>query len=43
MKIAYLFVKVDEVREKLVQTSLNVLILLIMTKYCSNLIIDSRF
>lgn len=43
MKIAYLFVKVDEVREKLVQTRLKVFILLIMTKYWSNLVIDSRF
>lgn len=33
MKIAYLFVKVDEVREKLVQTRLKVFILLTMTKY----------
>lgn len=32
MKIAYLFVKVDEVREKLVQTRLKVFILLIMTE-----------
>lgn len=43
MKIAYLFVKVDEVREKLVQTRLKVFILLIMTKYWSNLVIDTRF